>query len=173
MRIDKINKYENLRQKLVCILAVHLKLFFGHRGGRMGTGKGFELFPVFRNLLKNRFLSIKCKREPCRKSACLRVPQILWLFSKSTRLEAAIGQKADASSHLLTSPQISSHSPHWAASSKIFSSQLSAWLCRTCCSQKQKMKMYEKESWNKKEWKFMQSACKLLKVKPKLLLVFW
>lgn len=54
---------------------------------------------LFRNLLKNRFQSIKC--GPMQKVSLLTVPQILRLFSKSTRLEAPV---ASSSSQPLLSP---------------------------------------------------------------------
>jgi len=71
------------------------------RGDRsVVLGNGFELFLLlFRNLLKNRFLSIKLR--PVQKVSLLTVPQILRLFSKSTRLEAPISQRQPSPSHIL------------------------------------------------------------------------
>lgn len=102
-------------------------------------GDGFELLPhsLLCNLLKNRFQSIKC--GPClltqkkKKVSLLTVPQILRLFSKSTRLEAPVAWSSSLP-HIpcqLAALESSTFSSLHPQCQFLSSSQLSAWLCRT------------------------------------------
>lgn len=89
---------------------------------------------LFRNLLKNRFQSIKC--GPIQKVSLLTVPQILRLFSKSTRLEAPVAWSSSQASPSLATVGLSASPLSLSLSfypqcQFLSSSQLSAWLCRT------------------------------------------